>query len=285
MHETETRLEQIWKQVCINHYFELECAKAIDEKLVTCPTYLSLGQEVIPATLGSYLSDWPLFAQHRCHSWYLSWGGDPYKLALELMGHPDGCNQGYGGSASIDIPGKMFGHDGLLGSNAPIAVGYARATKKPVICVLGDAAAEEDYVFGAFTVAARDKVPILFIVEDNGLSILTKTEVRRSWHILDVAKACGIYSIWRDDNVYDLECISRWEVNMLPSLVNIKTERHRWHAGSGTDGPPQRDAFLKTGQYLTSRMELSTLLRIEIAASIDMTLAWDKAKERVSQHR
>ena len=39
---------------------------------------------------------------------------------------------------------------------------------------MGDASAEEDYVLGALGWAATKKLPILFIVEDNNLSILTE---------------------------------------------------------------------------------------------------------------
>ena len=30
-------------------------------------------------------------------------------------------------------------------------------------------------------------------------------------------------------------------VNNLPGLINIHTVRHLWHAGTGTDGPPEWD--------------------------------------------
>ena len=68
----------------------------------------------------------------------------------------------------------MFGHDGLMGSNGPIGVGACFATKKPTIIFLGDAAAEEDYVLGALGWASLKKLPILFVIEDNNFSILTK---------------------------------------------------------------------------------------------------------------
>jgi TPP-dependent pyruvate/acetoin dehydrogenase alpha subunit len=33
------------------------------------------------------------------------------------------------------------------------------------------------------------KLPILFVVEDNNLSILTKKKIRRNWHMHDVARS------------------------------------------------------------------------------------------------
>ena len=39
---------------------------------------------------------------------------------------------------------------------------------------MGDASAEEDYALGALGWASTKELPILFIVEDNNLSILTE---------------------------------------------------------------------------------------------------------------
>ena len=95
-----------------------------------------------------------------------------------------------GGSASIHSKEiNMFGHDGLMGSNGPIGVGACFATKKPTIVFLGDASAEEDYVLGSLGWASTKNIPLLTIVEDNNLSILTKKSVRRNWEIEDVAKS------------------------------------------------------------------------------------------------
>jgi pyruvate dehydrogenase E1 component alpha subunit len=193
----------------------------------------------------------------------LTFSEDKYEamtsLAKELCGRTDGCGKGMTGSASLHIPNVMFGHDGLLGSNAPIACGFAQATKRPTICILGDAACEEDYVLASFGYAVTHKLPIVFIVEDNGLSILTKTEVRRSWKIKNVADSFGMIT----QNYYDTDNLSlefvpfmhaciQWafECN-APTLLNIKVSRHRWHSGSGTDEEP----VFNTMQLMLDRLK------------------------------
>ena len=51
-----------------------------------------------------------IFGQHRCHSIYISFGGDKSKLIDELLGKKTGCNRGMGGSASISSKEiNMFG--------------------------------------------------------------------------------------------------------------------------------------------------------------------------------
>ena len=64
-----------------------------------------------------------------------------------------------------------------MGSQVPIAVGHCYSTRKPTIVTMGDASAEEDYVMGALGWASTKNLPILFIVEDNNLSILTEKKI------------------------------------------------------------------------------------------------------------
>jgi pyruvate dehydrogenase E1 component alpha subunit len=86
-----------------------------------------------------------------------------------------------GGSASIQCKEKkIYGHDGLMGSQLPIGVGYCFATKKPTIVFIGDSAAEEDYVLSAIGWAVTKKLPILFVVEDNNMS--TNTPTSETWN-------------------------------------------------------------------------------------------------------
>ena len=100
-------------------------------------------------------------------------------LFYELLGSIKGDANGMRGSASLhSAENNIFGHDGLMGSQAPIALGYAFASKTLTICYAGDAAAEEDYYLAALGWAAIKKLPILFVVEDNeDLSILTKLKL------------------------------------------------------------------------------------------------------------
>ena len=182
----------VFRKASLCRNFEDQTFKYLKNKTIQLPTYLSAGQEYIAATLSEITkSKSPaLFGQHRCHSTYLSYGGDIRELIDELLGRSSGCAGGMGGSASIHCKEiNMFGHDGLMGSQVPIAVGHCYSTKKPTIAIMGDASAEEDYVLGALGWASTKNLPIVFVVEDNNLSILTEKKVRRNWEMHDIAKA------------------------------------------------------------------------------------------------
>jgi TPP-dependent pyruvate/acetoin dehydrogenase alpha subunit len=123
-----------------------------------------------------------------------------------------------------------------MGSQAPIAVGHCYHTRKPTIVVLGDASAEEDYVLGAMGWASTKNLPILFIVEDNNLSILTEKKIRRNWEMDDVAKAFKMKGYNIDDNPLSIMDVLEDYNFEEPMLLNINTTRKYWHAGAGQDG-------------------------------------------------
>ena len=86
-----------------------------------------------------------IFAQHRCHSTYLSFGGNIENLINELIGNYHlSISQGKSGSASIYSKKiNMYGHDGHMGTQVPIGIGACFTSKKPTIVFMGDASAEK----------------------------------------------------------------------------------------------------------------------------------------------
>lgn len=235
---------EIFKKASLCRNFEEKVFDLIKKNTFKFPIYLSAGQEFIAATLAYLLQDKNpyIFAQHRAHSTYLAFGGNIDALIKELLGKSDGCANGMGGSASIqgkDI--NMFGHDGLMGSQVPIAVGSCFTNKKPTITFFGDAAAEEDYVMAAIAWASTKNLPMLFIVEDNNLSILTEKKVRRNWEMHDFANSVKMNAVdIEDDPIQIYNSISNLK---LPCLLNIKTDRLFWHAGAGIDEYEKRDRY------------------------------------------
>ncbi len=240
----DTSLE-MFRRMCRIRYFEFQVAKFSSKGFIKCPVYLSIGQESIAASISTVMTGSYVFAQHRAHSVYLAFGGDTIKLIDELLGLSSGCCGGMGGSPPIqDRNVKMIGHEGLIGEHIPIAVGAALGSgKEKVVCFFGDGAVEEDYIYGAIGFAATHKLPILFVCEDNDLSVLTPKRERRSWKIDEVARAMGISSIDITDDPWLIRHYVEGFSNHLPAFFNIRTCRGLWHVGTGTDGPPEWNRF------------------------------------------
>lgn len=232
---------EVFKKASLCRHFENQVYKLAQDKHIKFPFYLSAGQEFIPASIYTILEqkgiDTNVFIQHRGHSHYLCKGADPIQLIDELLGRKTGCAGGMGGSASIHSHEKnIFGHDGLMGSQVPIAVGHAYETRKPTIVVMGDASAEEDYVLGALGWASTKNLPILFIIEDNNLSILTEKKMRRNWEMDKVALGFNMKASNIGDDPLVIEAFLKDYNFKHPMLLNINTHRKYWHSGAGQDG-------------------------------------------------
>lgn len=258
--------QRVFDKMCFIRHFDRQVIEAVRQERVPGAFYLAIGQEATPATISELTQGFTVFTQHRCHSTYLAYGGDPGVLRDELLGLESGCCQGAGGSPSIHDPAiPMYPYHGLIGENIPLAVGYALATKRPTAVYFGDGASEEDYALTAFGFAATHQLPILFVCEDNGLSILTKIEERRSWKVLNVAKSMRMQVAEIEDDPDEIFQTVQGLLPRLPAFINIKTCRHHWHAGIGVDGPPERDRLKEYAPCVpdAQRIEQEAMVRAE----------------------
>lgn len=269
----------IFQKMCTTRYFESELIKAVKDGRVKYQVYLSLGQESISAAISLVIRDFQIFTQHRCHAVYLALGGPPEKLRDELLGLPGGTSGGRAGSNCIQCHENgiiMYGHHGLIGENVPLAVGAALGNGHSTACFFGDGAAEEDYVFTSMGYAVTHKLPVLFICEDNNLSILTPIKDRRNWNLTSVAKAIGMPAIDVTDDPWTILHHARTLTKELPAFMNIYTCRSNWHVGIGTDGPPEWDRFNIVKEQLVMIGLQKDIQAIENDTRKDMERLWQK---------
>lgn len=269
---------RMFRKICFIRNFELNVKQAYDQGFIKCPIYLSLGQEAVAVALSEVYEKPAIFAQHRAHDLYLAYGGDPVALIDELLHRPTGCAKGMGGSASIHSPKiHMFGHSGLMGDQIPIAVGYALGSGERTLAVMGDAAAEEDYVLGGEAYASHKKLPMLFVCIDNGLSILTKVEVRRNWKTTDVARAFGMETMeFTDDPWLIMHHIKKLAERNLPAFLDVHVVRHLWHSGTGKDSEPEWDRYALIKKEIENLGFLEEAEKIEALEKTEVDALWQK---------
>ncbi len=232
----------VFRQMCYIRHFEQQVAQACKQGWVPGVVYLAIGQEAVPATVATLTEGFSVFSQHRCHSIFLAHGGLPERLRDELLGGEAGCCAGRGGSPSAqdpDIP--LFPYHGFIGEHIPLATGYALATGQPTLAYFGDAGSEEDYALTSFGFAATHRLPILYVCEDNDLSILTPVRDRRSWQVSEVVRSMGLACAEVEDDPEQIFAATQELLGHLPAFVNVKTCRHLWHAGTGIDAEPTQD--------------------------------------------
>jgi len=268
---------EMFRRGSFTRQFEYQVKHAFDQKLIQIPIYLCIGQELNAAAYSMMLKDFQVFAQHRAHGIYLSFGASPEKLRDELLGLSSGCSGGMSGSNAIQgSEVDMFGHSGLMGEQVPISVGAAMASNRPTLTVCGDASVEEDYIYPSLGYAISKKLPVLFICEDNGLSILTKVEVRRNWSAVNMAQSLGIPAIEITDDPWLIAHQIQEMKRDLPGFINIQTVRNLWHSGTGIDGPPEWDRYQLVRSEMVRLGLQAEIEKIEKETTLQAEKIWKK---------
>lgn len=259
--------------------FELQARKAGAEKMLDIFVYLSVGEEAVACAPSMSLRGSWVLGQHRGHGIYLAFGGNPERLADELIGLPTGSNGGMGGSPPIqDFGARIIGHNGLIGDQVPVAAGVALSLPpgERVVCYFGDGAAEEDYVLAALGFVASRKLPVLFICADNDLSVLTKTAVRRNWELTEVARSFGIKSVDIADDPWLIDHWVRQFKDDLPALINVRTCREVWHVGYGSDEDAEWNRYEMVRETLKSLQLGHEVTRIDADVEQGMARLWQE---------
>ena len=176
--------------------FERKLQQNLDQ--VFCPVHLCLGHERVAAELHECVrpSDW-LFSYHRNHGHYLAKGGSEEKLWDEIMGRESGINGGFAGSQGIVDPSINFHASAIVGGLVGVATGCAYALRgasdhSVVISIVGDAGTEQGVFWESLNFAALHRLPILYIVENNGMSIDSRIEDRQFAALVPRARAFGM---------------------------------------------------------------------------------------------
>jgi 2-oxoisovalerate dehydrogenase E1 component len=140
------------------------------------------GQETVPlGALAALRDDDQILCTYRGHGWAVAAGVDPYALMAEICQKADGINGGRGGSAYLMAPHTRFiGENSIVGAGTTIACGVAMANVaaangRVVVVTIGDGAMNQGAVHEAMAFAAVRKLPVIFVVENNGWSELTAT--------------------------------------------------------------------------------------------------------------
>jgi pyruvate dehydrogenase E1 component alpha subunit len=99
-------------------------------------------------------------------------------MMAELFGKVTGSCKGKGGSMHIaDVDKGMLGANGIVGGGGPLACGAGltakvKGTNQVTICFFGDGASEQGTMHEAMNLAKIWKLPVVFVCENNGLSLL-----------------------------------------------------------------------------------------------------------------
>lgn len=216
---------------------------------IKSPVHLSIGQEAAAVGVCDTLRpDDIVSPTYRCHAAYLAKGGDLRSMMAELYGKATGIAGGKGGSMHlIDMAHNVIGASAVVGTTIPISVGFALTfkrlkTDRIAVSFFGDGATEEGVFGESLNFAALQKLPVLFVCENNSYAI--HTPLSRRWATTRLTERVATYGI----PTYRVEDGDVWKIRSAaaeataairngcgPAFLECDVYRWREHVGPSED--------------------------------------------------
>ncbi|MDQ2103338.1 thiamine pyrophosphate-dependent dehydrogenase E1 component subunit alpha [Azospirillum isscasi] len=267
-----SQAEQFYQQMVLIRYAEERLLDLFSTGALNGTTHTSIGQEanavgVINALDRSLDTVW---SHHRCHGHFIAYSGQVASLFAEVMGRTLGVCRGRGGSQHLCY--RNFYSNGIQGGIAPLAVGSAlgdRAKGAVTVVFIGDGTTGEGALYESLNMAAVWNVPVLFVLEDNGIAQTTPKELTLAGALDRRAEPFGIRSFAYDGaDVMDIHALASDAVRYVrhesrPAWLYIRTERIGPHSKGDDTRSPERIAAARARDPLP-------ILRSRVANAADI---------------
>ena len=257
--------------------------------------YTAQGHEATTVGAAMMLSEGDcIVPQHRDLGMHLVRGGSPRAVMCQWLARGNSPTLGRDGQMHIgDMHHGIVPMISMLGESLPVACGVALTMKMRkrstlVMATCGDGATNTGAFHEALNFASVQKLPVVFIVENNGYAYSTPTQKQFALETLaDRALAYAIpgESVDGNDVLAVMEVVGRAIEHVRggkgPALVECKTFRVRGHSEADkADYVPQelreewlaKDPIVRFGRYLTEEHKLTPDEKAEIEAKVKATV-------------
>ncbi len=226
--------------------FEQKALMAYGQQKVRGFCHVYIGQEAVAAGIESALIEGDaIVTAYRQHGTALGRGITADAAMAELFGKATGANKGKGGSMHFFSKELCyFGGNGIVGAQIPIGTGIAfaekyKGTENLCVTMFGDGAARQGALHESFNMAMTWKIPVLYILENNGYAM--GTSIERTSNVTDMSKLGLSYEMPTEsvdgmDPVAVHEAVSRAAAHIRsgkgPFYLEIRTYRYKGHSVS-----------------------------------------------------
>lgn len=241
--------EELFRRCLRIRLIEDRIAAVYHTDKIQSPVHLSNGQEAVAVGVCEPLRPTDLvFPTYRSHAFFLAKGGDLNGMIAELYGRSTGVAGGKGGSMHLQAPevGVMTA-SAVVASTISHAVGAAlaaklRGTGQIAVTAFGDGATEEGTYHESLNFAAVNPVPVIFLCENNGLSIHASLAERQAYRIAAHARQYGL-PVTEIGEGWDFMAIrdrfaavaAAVRAEQKAQVVVVDTFRYKEHVGPGED--------------------------------------------------
>jgi len=218
-----------YESMYLQRKFEEKAGQLYGQQKIRGFCHLYIGQEACSSGAVSALTkDDKWITAYRDHGHPLALGTDPNRIMAELFGKATGTTKGKGGSMHIfDKEVNFIGGHGIVGAQIPLGAGIAfaekyKGTKNLCMCYFGDGAVRQGALHEAFNMAMTWKLPVIFVVENNGYAMGTSVE-----------RTSNVRELYTLGEGYDMpaESVDAMDVEMVHEAVKRAADRAR--AGDG----------------------------------------------------
>lgn len=206
------------------------CEKDFVDKGVNLRHYHSgIGQEAL--SVAGPISLWKtdyLYYTHRGVAPLLAKGVSLDAVMRDLFFKPGGTNRGSGSVMHTIAPDVgIVGRNGVFGDRFTIASGLAlaaktRKTQNVAMCYYGEAAAARGMYYEAMNHAVLWKLPVIFVGENNGFSVNSRTK--------DIFATGDLSSMWKG---YDIPVVQFDGNDAVACLEAMEAAIERARKGDG----------------------------------------------------
>ncbi|WP_254049785.1 pyruvate dehydrogenase (acetyl-transferring) E1 component subunit alpha [Novosphingobium sp. TH158] len=280
-------LLNLYEQMLLIRRFEERAGQLYGLGLIGGFCHLYIGQEAVAVGMLSALDGDrdSVITGYRDHGHMLAYGIDPKVIMAELTGRAAGISKGKGGSMHMfSTEHRFYGGHGIVGAQVPLGAGLAFAHKYREdggVCLayFGDGAANQGQVYESFNMASLWKLPVIFVVENNGYAMGTAvTRGSAETHFYRRGTAFRIPGL--DVNGMDVLEVRRATDVALdyvragngPVLMELHTYRYRGHSMSDP-------AKYRTREEVQEMREKNDPIERAKAELLAAGMAEDKLKE------
>ena len=240
---------KLYSEMLFIRHVEEMIVKKYHEQKMRCPVHLSIGQEAAAVGVcNALLKKDRIFSNHRSHGHYLAKKGNLKKMLAEIYGKYAGCCGGRGGSMHLfDKSKNITASVPLVSSSIALAVGSGLSSKidnskEITVSFLGDGSVEEGIFHESLNFASINKLPIIFVCENNLYSVYTpinERQPKRPFNKLGEAHGVKSYVCNGNDvlkvNEITKKLVKGCRLNRGPFFLTLNTYRHREHCGPNYD--------------------------------------------------
>ncbi|MCC6691137.1 MAG: pyruvate dehydrogenase (acetyl-transferring) E1 component subunit alpha, partial [Bacteroidia bacterium] len=259
--------------------------------------HLYIGQEALVAGAESAIRKTDrVITAYRDHVHPIARGVEAKYIMAELFAKITGCSKGKGGSMHMfSKEHNFYGGHGIVGGQIPLGAGIAFADKyngndSVTLCYMGDGAVRQGSLHETFNMAMLWKLPVVFIIENNGYAM--GTSVERTSNVHDLYKIGSSYNMpsfavdgMSCEAVYEAvsSAVNNARKGKGPTLLEMKTYRYRGHSMSDPGNYRTKEEVEEYKKLDPIELVLATLKKNKWITDKEIEAAEEKVKSIVDE--